>query len=53
MDLASELQKIYESEIHVEISWLWDGVTIRLGDSLNGYLAEETVTAAADMTSLF
>jgi hypothetical protein len=24
-DLASELQKMYDSEIHVDIGWLWDG----------------------------
>ena len=37
MDLAAELQKIYDSEINVEISWLWDGgIEVRLGDHLNG-----------------
>ena len=25
MDLATELQRIYDSEINVEIAWLWDG----------------------------
>jgi hypothetical protein len=25
MDLAAELQRIYDSEINVEISWFWDG----------------------------
>ena len=25
MDLADELQKVYDSEINVSISWLWDG----------------------------
>ena len=50
MDLASELQKIYDSEINVEIGWLWDGgITIRLGDKMNGYLAEENVTSVADI----
>ena len=41
VDLASELQKIYDSEINVRISWLWDGgIDIRLGDEMNGFLAE-------------
>jgi hypothetical protein len=25
MDLTEELQKIYDSEINVEIGWMWDG----------------------------
>ena len=48
--LEGELQKIYDSEINVEISWFWDsGVTIRLGDPLNGYLVQTTVMAIADV----
>ena len=44
MDLTQELQKIYDSEINVEIGWMWDGgIDIRLGDRMNGFLAEETV----------
>ncbi len=44
MDLAAELQKIYDSEINVRISWLWDGgIEVRLGDEMNGFLAEERV----------
>ena len=44
-DLAIELQRIYDSEINVRIGWLWDGgIEVRLGDDMNGYLAEETVT---------
>jgi len=43
-DLAAELQKIYDSEINVSISWLWDGgITVRLGDQMNGFEAEENV----------
>jgi hypothetical protein len=31
--LEHELQRIYESEINVRISWLWDGgIDVRLGD---------------------
>src|SRR5215472_9895704 len=48
MDLAAELQRIYDSEINVHISWLWDGgIDVRLGDEVNGFLAEETFTEAA------
>ena len=44
-DLAVALQKIYDSEINVRIGWFWDsGIEIRLGDDMNGYLAEETVS---------
>jgi len=49
-DLAVELQKIYESEINLQISWFWDsGIDIRLGDRANGYLAEETVSSVAEI----
>ena len=49
-DLAVELQRIYDSEINVSISWLWDGgFTVRLGDQIGGYQAEETVDAVADI----
>ena len=52
MDLAFELQKIYDSEINVEIGWFWDcGITIRLGDEMNGYLAEETLQSAFEIVS--
>jgi hypothetical protein len=41
-----ELQKLYDSEINVEIGWMWDGgIDIRLGDRTNGFLTEETVKA--------
>ena len=50
MDLAIELQKIYDSEINVEIAWFWDeGITVRLGDKLNGYVAEETVPLVSEI----
>jgi hypothetical protein len=49
-DLAFELQKIYDSEINVRIGWFWDcGIEIRLGDDMNGYLAEETVSTVAEI----
>jgi len=46
-DLAVELQKIYDSEINISIGWFWDGgITLRLGDEMNGFPAEETVRFA-------
>jgi hypothetical protein len=46
-DLAAELQKIYDSEINVRINWFWDGgIEVHLGDEMNGYVAEETLSAA-------
>jgi hypothetical protein len=49
-DLAVELQKIYDSEINLRISWFWDGgIDIRLGDDMNGYLVEETVKTVAEI----
>ena len=50
IDLAEELQRIYDSEINIRIGWFWDcGIEIRLGDDMNGYLAEETVRSVADI----
>ena len=50
MDLAVELQKIYDSEINVEIGWVWDGgIEVRLGDRINGFLAEENVKSSSDI----
>jgi hypothetical protein len=50
LDLAAELQKIYDSEINVRISWLWDGgIDVWLGDEVNGYDAEETVADASEI----
>jgi hypothetical protein len=44
MDLAVELQKIYDSEINIRIGWLWDGgIDVYLGDDTNGYVAHENV----------
>lgn len=49
-DLAAELQKIYDSEINVRISWLWDGgIDVWLGDDANGYKAQETVNSTAEI----
>jgi hypothetical protein len=52
--LALELQKIYDSEINIRISWFWDcGIEVRLGDEMNGYVAEETVATVADVLPWF
>ena len=52
MDITAELQKTYNSEINVEISWLWDGgIEVRLGDRLNGFVAETNVPLVADILS--
>jgi hypothetical protein len=49
-DLADELQKIYDAEINVRIGWFWDsGIEIRLGDEMNGYVAEENVRTMAEI----
>jgi hypothetical protein len=49
-DLAIELQKIYDSEINIEIGWLWDGgIEVRLGDKMSGYLAEENLGSTAEV----
>jgi hypothetical protein len=50
MDLAVELQGIYDSETNAEISWFCDGgFTVRLGDKMNGFLVEEEVNSIADV----
>lgn len=34
---------LYESEINLEFSWVWDGgFDVRIGDRLNGFVAEKT-----------
>ena len=51
--IEEELQKIYDSEINVSISWLVDGgIDVRLGDHLNGYSAEVNVPTSADIVPL-
>ena len=46
MDLVAELERIYDSEINAEIRWFWDGAfTVKLGDKVNGFLAEEDVNS--------
>jgi hypothetical protein len=53
LDLATELQKIYDGEINVRISWFWDGgIDLWLGDEVNRYVAEERVAAASEIAPL-
>jgi hypothetical protein len=48
--LEQELQEIYDSEINVSISWLWDGgIDVKLGDEMNGYDAEANVKTVAEI----
>jgi hypothetical protein len=50
MALETELQKIYESEINVQISWMWDaGFRLGLGDCVNGFIAEVTVNTVEEI----
>ena len=50
VDLAAELQRIYESQINVRIGWFWDcGIEVRLGDDINGFLAEEFVPSIGEV----
>jgi len=47
---GDKLQKIYNSEINVRISWLSDGgIHVPFGDEMNGYLAGEIVGCAGDI----
>jgi hypothetical protein len=41
---ASMFQQLYDSEINFEVSSFWDaGFDVRLGDALNGFLAQDKV----------
>ena len=45
-----ELQRIYDSEFNVSLSWFWDGgIDLTLGDPLNGIVATGTVRTMADV----
>jgi hypothetical protein len=53
-DLAIELQKIYDSEIKLRISWLWDGeIDLWLGDDVGGFEATEDVKSVAEIVPWF
>ena len=41
MVLSILLQELYNSEINLHLSWMWDaGFDVKLGDEMNGYKAE-------------
>jgi hypothetical protein len=49
LGVEDERQRIYDSEIKVRVSWLWDGgIDVRLGDEMNGF-AEENVAFTGDI----
>ena len=46
--LEQELQKIYDSEINLSISWMWDaGFDLKLGDEFGGFVVEGQVRRVA------
>jgi hypothetical protein len=48
--LQTELQKIYDSEINIEISWLGDGpITVKLGNEFYGFDAQITVSKISEV----
>ena len=48
--LQDELQKIYDSEINIEISWIGDGpVVVKLGNEFTGFDEETTVSKISDV----
>jgi hypothetical protein len=49
INLEEVLQDVYDSEISVATSWVWDGgIDLGLGDELNGYVADGQVKAVAE-----
>ena len=49
-ELQAELQKIYDSEINVEISWIGDGpVTVKLRNEFSGFAEGATVSKISDV----
>ena len=52
--LEQELQKIYDSEINLSISWMWDaGFDLKLGDEFGGFVEEGQVRSVADIVPWF
>lgn len=50
MSLDEELQRIYDSEINLNILWTWDGgIDVKLGDATNGYHAGTHVATVAEI----
>lgn len=49
MDTLQIVADMHDSEISAEIAWLYDGVwAAKLGDPINGYLAEATASSLAE-----
>ncbi len=49
-----ELQKIYDSEINIMIYTFWDGgFDLKLGDKMNGFVAESAVDKASEIIPWF
>jgi hypothetical protein len=47
MTLSEVLDKLYDSELNFSISCFWDGgFDVKLGDPMNGYVAEGNVKTA-------
>jgi hypothetical protein len=44
------MQRLYDSEINVTVSTFWDGgFDVKLGDYINGFVAETTVSTWAEV----
>jgi hypothetical protein len=49
MELGCVIQALYDSEINCSITTFWDGgFTVRLGDEMNGFVAEQTCATASE-----
>lgn len=49
LNLGDVLQRLHDSEINASVQSFFDGVwTVRLGDEMNGYKAEEVCDSAND-----
>jgi hypothetical protein len=50
MSMEHELQKMYESDINVHVSWFWDGgIDVKLGHEMTGIKAEGNVRSVAEI----
>lgn len=49
MELGAIIEALYESEINCCVSTFWDGgIEVKLGDEMNGFVAEATCKTAAE-----
>ncbi|XUM19807.1 hypothetical protein ACRAVF_19265 [Bradyrhizobium oligotrophicum S58] len=52
MDFGKVPQRLYDSEINFTISTFWDGgFDVKLGDTMNGFKAETTVSTYSEALS--